>query len=286
MRFSTVVAAFALAALAITVTAPLGVAADVPWWQPVALSGVTVRAVEATGSTILVRTGDGRTLRSADAGKSFTPVPGNPSVGLGGSVTSGPDRWVIDGAGRVLHATASTPLRQDPHAPALGPGARLIAAPAAAPGVVIAVATDGTVWRRAQDGGWARALLLLPAGFPRGVPAITDVSAFTQPLSFTVYLSTDGYAVLNSTDGGDDWFRAGPGLPDSVFAVAADDGAHAVYAGTSDGLWVHRLRAVPAPPVYRDAALGGRIAGTAAVTLLAAVGGLVALRRLLAAPRR
>jgi hypothetical protein len=110
------------------------------------------------------------------------------------------------------------------------------------------------------------------------------VAAFTQPLSEAIYLATDGYAVLISTDGGDDWIRAGPGLPNSVYALSADSGRHSLYAGTADGLWVHVLQELPAPPVYQDAALVWRWIGIGAVTLVAAAITLLAMVRLV--PRR
>jgi hypothetical protein len=172
----------------------------------------------------------------------------------------------------------------DPGSPGLGAGADLIASPAALPGVVVAVSTSGVVWRRGQDGDWKQALLLLPASLVQGVPRVTSVTAFTEPLSEAIYLSTAGYAVLISTDGGDDWIRAGPGLPDSVSSLSADSARHAVYAGTSDGLWVHVLQELPAPPAYQDAALVWRWLGIGAVTLLASIAALLGMLRL--APRR
>ena len=149
---------------------------------------------------------------------------------------------------------------------------------------MVAVSTDGTVWRRGQDGDWKRALLLLPASLVQGVPRITSVTAFTVPLSDAIYLGTDGYADLISTDGGDDWIRAGPGLPNSVYSLSADSGRHAVYAGTSDGLWEHVLQSLPAPPAYQDAALIWRWLGIGAVTLVASAAALLAMVRLV--PRR
>ena len=126
--------------------------------------------------------------------------------------------------------------------------------------------------------------MLLPASLVQGVPRVTSVTAFTEPLSEAIYLSTAGYAVLISTDGGDDWIRAGPGLPDSVSSLSADSARHAVYAGTSDGLWVHVLQELPAPPAYQDAALVWRWLGIGAVTLLASIAALLGMLRL--APRR
>jgi hypothetical protein len=257
------------------------------WWTPVALTGTAITRVSAIGDTIMVRTGKGAMLLSTDGGKTFASAPAETTFPQINVVTAGSQRWEIDPAGRVLH-TASTAVSSDsvidPGSPDLGPGADLIAAPAALLGVVVAASTNGIVWRRGQDGDWKQALLLLPASLVQGVPRVTSITAFTEPLSEAIYLSTDGYAVLISTDGGDDWIRAGPGLPDSVYSLSADAGRRAVYAATSDGLFEHVLQVLPAPPAYQDAALVVRWIGIGAVTVVASLVALLALVRLL--PRR
>jgi hypothetical protein len=269
----------------VTVSAPARAAGA--WWNPVALRGVAVTRVSAIGDTITVRTGSGATLMSIDGGKTLTPAPAGTTFPPTNVVAIGAERWEIDSGGRVVHvsdvAQRNAPV-SDPGSPDLGPGADLIASPAALPGVVVAVSADGTVWRRGQDGDWKQALLLLPASIVQGVPRITSVTAFTTALSDAIYLGTDGYAVLVSTDGGDDWIRAGPGLPNTVYSLSADSARHAVYAGTSDGLWEHVLQAFPAPPAYHDAALVWRWVGIGAVTLIASVAALLGMTRLV--PRR
>jgi hypothetical protein len=281
---AVVVAVIAL----VTVSAPARAAS--PWWTPVALRGLAVMRVSAIGDTITVRTGSGATLISDDGGKTFATASTGTTLPPTNVVASGAQSWGIDSGGRVVHvsnaAQRNAPV-PDPGSPDLGAGADLIAAPAALPGVVVAVSTDGTVWRRGQDGDWKQALLLLPASIVQGVPRITSVTAFTAttpPLSDAIYLGTDGYAVLISTDGGDDWIRAGPGLPDSVYSLSADSARKAVYAGTSDGLWEHALQIFPAPPAYHDAALVWRWVGIGAVTLIASVAALLGMTRLV--PRR
>ena len=257
------------------------------WWSPVALSGAAITKVFATGDTIMVRTGTGATLSSTDAGKTFAPVEGDASFPPTGTVIVGDTGWSIGGDHRVSHnddLAGRGAVVTDPESPDLGAGADLLAAPAALPGVVVAVGSNGAVWRRGQDGDWKQALLLLPQSLVQGVPRVTSVTAFTQPLSDAIYLGTDGYAVLISTDGGDDWIRAGSGLPDSVYALSADSARHAVYAGTSNGLWVHVLQQLPSPPAYQDAALVWRWLGIGAITLVAAALTLLALLRVL--PRR
>jgi hypothetical protein len=282
----TLTAALCVVGLALLIGAGAALAANA-WWSPVALRGTAVTRVSAVGDTILVRTGSGTTLESTDGGRSFAAAQTGVTLPPIATVTVGTQRWAIDAGGRVVHvadiARTSAAL-PDPGSPDLGRGADMIAAPAALPGVVVAVSTNGTVWRRGQDGDWKQALLLLPASLIQGIPRITSITAFSEPLSAAIYLGTDGYGVLISTDGGDDWIRAGPGLPDSVTSLAADSTRHAVYAGTPDGLWEHVLQELPAPPAYRDAALVWRWLGIGAVTLLASGVALFALIRVV--PRR
>jgi hypothetical protein len=278
-RATATLAAALLTSVLGSVLLPVHALAATSWWTPIALRGTAVSAASASGKTIIVRTADGRTLRSTDAGATFNGVAGSPPLSPQNIVRSGDDTWEIDSNGQVLHAIGSGPLQMDPQTPDLGASA-LLAAPVALPGVVVAVASDNTVWRRGQDGDWKRALLLLPQGLLRGAPAVTSVTAFTQPLTASIYLSTDGYAVLISTDGGDDWIRAGPGLPDSVYGLAADADQHAVYAATSDGLWMHVLQRLPSPPAYNDAALLWRWVGIVLVSLASAGAAAFALLRL------
>ncbi|MGA7988208.1 MAG: hypothetical protein WCB51_07405 [Candidatus Dormiibacterota bacterium] len=277
----------AAAALPVLLLGTTPVRAADAWWSPVGLRGQSITKVSAIGNAIMVRTGAGATLVSNDAGKTFTPATGTTAFPPAGTVQIGSAVWSISSDGRVGYS-ANAALRNTPTfdrgTPHLGAGADLLAAPAALPGVVVAVSTDGTVWRRGQDGDWKQALLLLPQSLVQGVPRVTSVTAFTQPPSEAIYLGTDGYAVLISTDGGDDWIRAGPGLPDAVYALSADSARNSLYAGTSDGLWVHVLQNLPAPPAYRDAALVWRWIGIGAVTLVAAALTLLGMARLV--PRR
>jgi hypothetical protein len=277
------VAALAFAALIVT-SSPAQAAA---WWSPVGLQGIAITTVTATADSIMVRAGAGATLVSTDAGVTFASAQGNPSFPPTQTVTIANTAWTIGSDGRVVHdsdVSGRGAALPDPDSPDLGSGADLLAAPAALPGVVVAVGTDGTVWRRGEDGDWKQALWLLPQSLIQSVPRVTSVTAFTQPLSDAIYLGTDGYGVLISTDGGDDWIRAGAGLPDSVNGLSADSARHAVYAATSDGLWVHVLQELPAPPAYQDAALLWRWLGIGAVTLIAAALTLLGMVRLV--PRR
>ena len=257
-----------LAALAlawgIAASGPVAVAAAAePWWVPLGLRGEAVSFVLPAGHGLLV-TAAGRSR--------CLPVPGSTAPASCDRVPGHPPGFELHG-GRVLHGGTI-----DPGSPDLGATAHLIAEPAALPGAVVAVAADGTVWRRTADGAWGRSLLLLPQNVLQGPPPITALTAFEAgPLTPAVYLGTDGYAVLISTDGGDDWSRAAPGLPTGVLALATDAPTRAVYAGTRDGLWVHHLQTIPAPPAYAPAGLWNRWLGIAALTAVATLAALAAL---------
>jgi hypothetical protein len=264
---------------------PRPVLADSAWWQPVAFIGQSVGAVSVVNGTLTVATAAG-TVTSTDGGRTFTPtqtmvaapVPVS-SAGViwdirGGTVFTGPDP-----------GPQHLPVEQrDPGAPNLGANAHMLAAPAAAPGVVVTAGDDNHVWRRTQSGAWATAFILLPAGGLSGTPRVTALAAFTRSLSAAVYMGTDGYGVLLSQDGGDDWIRADPGLPGNVLGLATDASSQSLYAATDQGLYVHHLQAIPRPPTYADSQLWLRWLGIALVALLATVAALLALRRLTPEP--
>jgi hypothetical protein len=258
---------------------PTPVPAGEPWWVRVDFSGWRVTAVRATADRIIVSLEGSAPEESTDGGRSWHFTPD--ASALEPPPTS---PWQVRG-GRIGVVDSSGTWRADPGAPPVATqntaGHSRIATPASLSGVVVAVDKDNVVWRRGADGKWARALLLLPDHIGTGVPQVTGLTAFAdQPLSNTVYMSTDGYSVLLSLDEGDDWIRANAGLPDHVLAITTDSAQRAVYAGTDDGLWVHHLQALPSPPVYPDAALRWRWAGIAAVSLAAAalsIGGLLRL---------
>jgi hypothetical protein len=248
-----------------------------PWWVPVGLRGEAVTAVVPTGNGLLATAG-GRPRCLPPPGGTAAPVCERPLAHPGDRRPAGAPRWVLR-AGHVLRLGAGA-AAVDPGSPDLGASARLLASPAALPGVVVAVAADGTVWRRSPAGRWGRSLLLLPQGLLAGPPAVTGLAAGeTSPVTAAVYLATDGYAVLITTDGGDDWVRAAPGLPGGVLAIATDAATRAVYAGTRDGLWVHHLQRFPAPPAYRPPALLARWLGIAALAGLTTLAALAALAR-------
>jgi hypothetical protein len=258
---------------------PATVHAAPAWWKPLAFAGERVTTVAVLPGGLLAATVAGSFL-SADGGRSFQPVA------KGGSALPGPasaSRWKIE-RGTVLTAAAGAQFAPDPGAPFLGASAHLIAAPAALPGSVVAVGSDNHVWRRSPSGRWATSFIVLPAGGLSGAPQVTSLAAFAAPITAAVYLGTNGYGVLLTEDGGDDWIRADPGLPENVLGLAADPTTKALYAATDQGLYVHRLQSFPAPPVYRDASLYLRWLGIALVVVLTTAGAVLGLRRAVVRP--
>ncbi len=277
----------ALAGVALTLQGSLLLAAPVSadsapapaaWWEPLAFAGQRVTAVAVSGGLLFVTTPAGL-YDSADNGRSFERRGPSGHVALG-PASDGATQWQVRN-GTVLTAPAGRPLVPDPHSPFLGDSAHLIAAPAALPGVAVAVGSDNHVWRRDASGRWATSLILLPAGGLAGIPQVTSLAAFTQPLSATVYMGTAGYGVLLSSDGGDDWIRADPGLPADVRDLAADSSTRALYAATDGGLFVHHLQTLPRPPTYTDAQLYQKWLGIGLIALVATLTAVLGLRRLL-----
>jgi len=252
-----------------------------PWWAPVAFQGRTVSDVRVDAGLLSVSVAGLGEQQSADGGVTWHAAsePG------GAPVPAAPGAWQARG-GRVGRVDATGTWHADPGSPRVASpstaGHGTVAGVPGADGWVVAVDVDGVVWRRDAAGHWDRALLLLNQDALHGAPRVTGIASFSVPLSDAVYLATDGYSVLESTDGGDDWVRAGPGLPDSVLAVTTDAPRRAVWAGTTDGLWRHHLQPTPAPPVYAAQDLRLRWVGTAAVCLAAAgvaLGGMLRLLR-------
>jgi hypothetical protein len=241
---------------------------------------VRVSAVSVVQGTLIVDTPSGR-FASTNRGGTFTVTSGASPQSL--PVVSAGTTWDIRN-GTVMTGTVTSTEHPDAGAPFLGAGAHILAAPAAASGVVVAVGTDNHVWRRAQSGTWATAFIPLPAGGLSGAPPVTSLAAFTQPLSVAVYMGVDGYGVLLSNDGGDDWIRADPGLPQSVLDLATDPAAKALYAATDHGLYVHHLQTFPKAPVYPNPEIYRDWLGIAAVALAATLMALLVLRRLLPRP--
>jgi hypothetical protein len=252
-----------------------------PWWVPVGLRGQRLTAVAEGNDRIEVTTAGGSVLASTDGGSTFTAVASATLPPRSPDVHAGADEWLIR-SGTVLHASGGGAPAPDPGAPDLGAGAHLIAAPLSAPGVVVAVSDAGAVWRRSAAGVWERALILLPQSLISWVPSITDVAAFTAAppgggTPASIYLATDGYAVLATQNGGFDWFRDGPGLPGNVLGLAAAPDLSAVLAATDDGLWVHHLRVLPGVPQYPAPDLSARQRWIAAITLASCLGGGIGL---------
>ncbi|MGH7667036.1 MAG: hypothetical protein ACREN1_06985 [Candidatus Dormibacteria bacterium] len=139
-------------------------------------------------------------------------------------------------------------------------------------GVILLAEPSGLLWR-GYRGRWAPAFQLLPEGGLGGVPRVTALVADGVD---SAYLGTAGFGTLLTPDGGYTWYRAAP--PDAeVTALAALGRVFAehphglVIAVTPQRIYLHRLQALPAPPVYTPAGATAELAGTAAVAGAAAL---------------
>jgi hypothetical protein len=266
VRRARLLAAAPLAAVALALAAAIPAQADAPWWQLVAFPGQTVSRVAVVQGRVTAVVGGEAMVQTASGFVAAAAAPPPAPA----TVTTGSRTWSISPSGEVMVSEAGGAPRRDPGSPELGPGAHLIAAPLAIPGFVVTVSTGGTVWRRAPDGGWSVSLALLPATLITGTPAVTSIAGFnTSAVSGVVYIGTAGYGTLLTSDAGDDWVRADPGLPDDVLSLAADasGAAPAIWAGTSQGLYVHQLQAEPTIPNYSGGSLTGKWLITIALSL-------------------
>jgi hypothetical protein len=262
----------------ILMAVPTHARASTAWWEPLAFADERVTGVAVSAGGLLFVTTPAGLFSSGDGGASFQLRGPAGHVALV-NPSDGPTQWQVF-RGTVLTAPAGVPPVPDPRSPFLGDSAHLIAAPAAVPGVAVAVGSDNHVWRRDASGHWATSFILLPAGGLAGIPRVTSIAAFTRPLSAAVYLGTEGYGVLISQDGGDDWIRADPGLPANVLGLAPDPSTRALYAATDRGLFVHHLQVLPRPTTYTDAQLLQKWLGIGLVALVATTVAVVGLRRL------
>jgi hypothetical protein len=264
-----------LVATALVSAATSPALADVPWWQLAAFSGQTVSRVAVVQGRVTAIVGGEAMVQTATG---FVAAAAPPPPLAPATVTAGSRTWSVSPAGEVMVTSDGGASHRDPGTPDLGSGAHLIAAPLAVPGFVVAVSTGGTVWRRDPSGGWSVSLALLPATLITGTPAVTSIAGFnTSTVSGVVYIGTAGYGTLLTSDLGDDWVRADPGLPDDVLSLAADTSgaASAIWAGTSGGLYVHRLQAFPSIPNYSGGSLTGKWLITIALCLgVIVLGGL------------
>ena len=206
-------------------------------------------------------------MQTADGFAAAAAPPPLPAA----QVTVGARTWSIGAAGEVLVSSHGQPPSRDPGSPDLGAGAHLIAAPLATPGLVDRRQHLGD--GLAPVSRWRLVGLAGPAaGHPGHRHAgVTGLAAFnTIDVSAVVYLGTDGYGTLLTSDGGDDWVRADPGLPDGRARASPptpSGAAPAIWAATTEGLYVHRLQAIPSIPNYAGGSLTGKWLATIALGL-------------------
>jgi hypothetical protein len=267
-------------------------AGDQAWWVRLALPGESVSRLFLTTNQLAEqepvlwavhrRAGSGEVATqlsptgAAVAERAFSPAAF--LVGLGGTKSGGAagDHWTV-AAGRLAYRSGSRSSGT-----ALDVSDIRQVSPVV-PGLDSAFVLDdhGILWHIPPDHHPVRALLLLPRDALHGPPRITALAGMWNeqfqcagPLSTATYVATEGYGALANIDGGEEWRRAGQGLPDNVHDLVADCHAGAVYAATDDGVWVHHLRALPAPPVYAAPDLTAKrwqVAGVTALSVLLAV---------------
>ena len=176
--------------------------------------------------------------------------------------------FVVAAADGVLYLFPDGRIELSARAPHLGSHPSLVEL---GDGVLLAGESGGLVWGR-YPGGWQPAFQLLPYGGTGGVPELT---AMTSVGPTAAYLATAGFGTLLTPDGGYTWYRAAPPVADVVALatlgpVFSAKPSGLVVAATPDGLFLHRLQALPAPPAYSGAGLEGQLLGAAGVTAAAA----------------
>ncbi|MGA9776414.1 MAG: hypothetical protein WBU92_10945 [Candidatus Dormiibacterota bacterium] len=232
------------------------------------LPGRAVGLVIGAGPVAVVATSRGLFEGRLNGGLRPVALDGEPPLALAGAVAPRRALAVATESGVYFLQPGARPILS-PGSPRLGSGAFLAEL---GDGVVLATSGSGLVWGLYRD-GWQPAFQLLPEGGLGGVPRITALAAVSGSAA---YLATAGFGTLLTPDGGYSWYRAAPAGPAPVLALATSGPVMArrpsgnVLAVTTAGLFLHRLRALPAPPVYAGRRGLGELAGTAVVTILAA----------------
>jgi hypothetical protein len=197
------------------------------------------------------------------AGRGADPIE------LTAPVAAGQPFWVVAANGNLLRLGRDGELLLSSQgAPHLGTHPVLVEL---GDGVVLAGGRSGLIWGLYQ-GGWQPVFQLLPYGGIGGVP---DLTAMISDGPTAAYLATAGFGTLLTPDGGYTWYRAAPAAADvqalaTIGPVFASRPSGLVVAATPQGLFLHHLQALPAPPTYQGASLKGQILGTAGVTVGAA----------------
>lgn len=203
-------------------------------------------------------------------GARLRPVPGVPGPPLALTAAANPRLpFAVAFADGVFTLSRAGRLRLSPGSPRLGPGAALAQLP---DGVLLAGSGSGLIWAL-YSSGWQAVFQILPAGGLSGVPPLTAIQAVGTSAA---YVATLGFGTLLTPDGGYSWYRAAPSGSFRVTALAAVGPVFSsrpsgyVVAVTGGRLFLHRLQALPAPPVYQGRRGALDLLWTALVTVAGA----------------
>ncbi|HVB13929.1 MAG TPA: hypothetical protein VNH38_04130 [Candidatus Dormibacteraeota bacterium] len=243
-----------------------------PGRRPVPLSSVAgvprALALAADGPTLLA-VATSRGLFSGQLGSRLNQV----AAGDGQAVIA-PSRpgwaWAALIGGRIWTRSSGGGWARAPDAPPLDPQTRAIAELGS--GAILVGEPGGLVWRGSR-GRWDQSFQVLPYGGLGGVPKLTSLVADGAN---SAYLGTEGFGTLLTPDGGYTWYRAAPadGLISALATVGPVFATHAhglVVALSPHGVFLHHLQALPQPPTYTVSGATAELAGTAGVTLAAAL---------------
>ncbi len=216
------------------------------WRSPASASDVGHRR---SGEQVVVTTAR-RATCPLDGGRTFQPAA--PATAATLKEPAG-RRCGRSTAAPSSPAPSGGPLAPDPRSPFLGESAHLIAAPAALPGVAVAVGSDNHVWRRSASGQWATSFILLPAGGAGRHPA-GDLARRLHPAAER--RRVHGHGRLRRAAQPGRWRRLDPRRPGPA-RERARPGHRLVHARRctrppTRGCSCTTCRRCPAPPVYRD----------------------------------
>lgn len=223
-------------------------------------------AVAVSGpSPALLAVATSNGLFSGEVGTVLTRVtPGNALAVVAPPLRAG--AWLALVAGRLWVRASGGGWALDQNSPQFDP--QTTAVTEFPTGVILVGEPGGLIWR-GSGGNWARAFQVLPYGGLGGVPAVTSLVADGAT---SAYVGTDGFGTLLTPDGGYTWYRAPPAneYVSRLAVVGPVFSGHPhglVVALTSGGVFLHRLQALPEPPVYRPPSANAELGGTAAVTV-------------------
>jgi hypothetical protein len=244
------------------------------------LPGEPLGLVVAAGSNPQVLAATTSGLFWGRLGDRLRELPGSgllgPALALAAPVAAGQPFAIATRAGISLLGRGGR-LRRSPGAPRLGlhPAVAVMG-----DGIILAGDQSGLIYAH-YTSGWTPVFQLLPYGGLGGVPRLTAILGVGPQAA---YIATWGFGTLLTPDGGYSWYRAAP--PTAGGRVVALAALGPVYARSPAGmvaaagpgrLFLHRLQTLPAPPSYSGASQTAQLLATAAVTVAAALGVILAM---------